>query len=312
MVLVILALVAWWGWETFRPASVTRWRAEIAAAESTPYDFLNTEHHYRHAIDEARHFGPHDARLADSLFALAERSNQQSWLFPEDPKMVSSVSSRVVSTRRNPLQAVHDNSKHAYVRLLLTDTRIEELYLESLHIAEVAYARQPLLLAQKYDAVGDFYALRKDLHRAGCNYEHAFALREKKLGARSPQLVAYLFKMGNFYSSRSLEQQAATYHRRALEIIEKTYGSSSPQLQSVLTDLGGLFFAQQQYEKALPYYQRAFHIAEHRLGPDAPRIWETGSMLILIYTRIGDTAHAAQLREREQESMRQHPEYNPH
>jgi len=294
---IVTVPAGWWALETFRPASVAYWQAEITAARKAQFDFMSAERHYRHAIAEARHFGPQDARLADSLMELAMRSQG------------AADDLQAIPPRRNPLLAIHDNVKSSYLRSLIREKRINALYMEGIRIAGQAYAGQPLVLADKYDAVGRYFLSRKDFQRTGDYYQRAFALREKALGAHSPQLIDYLEAMGHFSAGCKQYAQAETYFRRMLSIEEKVYGPYSQQVQNGLSSMGREYCDQQQYRKALPCYLRAFAIDERRFGRDNIRLYWSGYDVVNVYQQMGDFAHAGQLRARLEGIRRRHPEF---
>jgi tetratricopeptide (TPR) repeat protein len=122
-----------------------------------------------------------------------------------------------------------------------------------------------LLEAERLLYVGAEHERRDQWDEAKQDYEHALAVRQRRLGGGHPATWEAWDALGFVLGARGHVAEADAIFRQVLEHREKVLGHEHPLVALAVAHVADACFDHGQYEEAVPYYRRAEAIYQ-RLG----------------------------------------------
>ncbi|HEY9677468.1 MAG TPA: tetratricopeptide repeat protein [Drouetiella sp.] len=103
-------------------------------------------------------------------------------------------------------------------------------------------------------------------------YEKSLALKEKMLGASSPELIDSFANLGASYSVQKEYKLAEDMFKRELTLTEKNFGVDNERTITALMHLAGCYIISGKIEEAEPCYKRILETRYKALGAEHPDI----------------------------------------
>lgn len=135
----------------------------------------------------------------------------------------------------------------------------EELLSQAVQEAE-AFGEADARLSRSMTSLAKCYLDLSWWEKAEALFNRALQLREKVLGAASPEVAEVSQYLGILKQHQKLYGAAEAQFKRALEIFEKAAGASSKAVAEVLNNLGKNFYLQDDNTSAEPLFKRALAI----------------------------------------------------
>jgi len=130
------------------------------------------------------------------------------------------------------------------------------------------------------------------------DYQRAYDLRCRHLGARHPETARTLNNIGNIHLSTGDYEEAADHYRRALALREEIFGDAHPELTGSLNNLALVMRRRGQTPEAGELLGRAIDIVERTYGPDHASLAQYLANLAAVERDAGRYARALELDER--------------
>jgi eukaryotic-like serine/threonine-protein kinase len=204
---------------------------------------------------------------AEALETLADAYMQRRKL--DDAVATYALAFRAASAGGDERTAAEALAGMAWVQGVLQGRRVEGY----------AVARDAEVLAQRlgdgkvtasllYDEA--VYAYEDgDLAAARARFERALAIREKLLGADSPDAVSAIDALGNLSVQTGALADARAHHERALAVAERTVGPDHPSAVPAIGNLARVLLIEGDYERARTLAARAHDLASAARGRDS-------------------------------------------
>ncbi|MBM4070698.1 MAG: tetratricopeptide repeat protein [Planctomycetes bacterium] len=243
------------------PANLDVWRDEMAAGRKTldRHLFNEAERHLAKALTEAERLPPRDARLPETVLALAELSFKQGRFGQADRHYLRAEAL---------VEDIHDDQHPTVARCL--NARAEIYFAlgfsdDAVKLAQKALAMREKRLGKNHlDVVESLETLAAMGQSARALKDHALPIREKAQGEDHPGLIRCLLIIGR-------RDDGFKHLERALAIARKSRGEKHPDVAECLTAQSEHYLAAERYVQAIETQTAAMRIWAATLGPAHPR-----------------------------------------
>mgnify|MGYP006267129499 CR=1 FL=1 len=281
------------------------WRNHMAtAAEAAKRsDHAAAVQLYEAALRQTGGFAPDDARVAATIFGLAQAQRAQYDYAAAEKNYLRALG--LLETAASPSEA--RNTSLAGVLNALGDLfRVQGRHAD----AEMYYRRELTIIEQTQGSdspavaqalSNNFAALYRAQGRrseAEAAYKRAFAILEKSAPADDPRLGFALIDLAEWYQGEQRPAEAEPYYRRGIPIVEKTLPPAHPRLLNLLQDWGVVTQLQGRYKEAEAVYRMLLSLIERTYGADHPNVAFALNNFVGLYEVQGRQSDANAVRKR--------------
>ena len=233
--------------------------------------------------------------LLDRMDADLKQKNEEAKLWA---RRYTELNAQLEETKKQLATKGEDTTLVQSVQDLLHNGKLEEagtLLDESIKRQEAALNRTQTDLANSYASRAYAFRLLHQYGEAEKLYSKIFAIEEKALGFKNPELAAHLNNQGELFLGEGSFDKAEVALRHSIEI----YDSLNPddtQLIAPLSNLGQVYWATFRYAEAEALYEHAIAIGEKASLSSRSDLAITRRNYAQLLDKLGRTDEAAKQR----------------
>ena len=287
------------------------WRNHMATAAGAANrgDHAAAVQMYNAAAKQAQAFGENDARLAATLYGLAQAYRAQHDYAPAEKNYLRALAilesqplsqpgSEPLRERNAGVQSVLSGLADLY-RVQGRYREAENYYQRELAIIEKTQGPGSPAVAQALsNNLAALYRAQGRRDEAESAYKRALAILEKALPATDPRLGLALIDLAEWYQGQQRYAEAEPYYRRGIPIVEKTFPPAHPRVLHLLQDWGMVTQMQGRYKEAEVVYKMMLSVIEKAYGAEHPNVGIALNNFVGLYEIQGRQADADAVRKR--------------